>query len=984
MFPLYFCVALAIGAFFILKKKQEDVDWRTVIFSGLFAFPIATAVGGQVWQYFRLLPEPFGDFTGGFLAVSGLGKSCEYYGLYTGFFLFLVVFYAFVSLLIPAERKWGSALWKACGYALIPLVIYAVQTITNWDITQLAMVPAVTSILFGIALLAAMNAEDVDEFNVILRRIIAGGVACAFSYLGFVLMIQRVLLLNGPLFANVFPIIALVVLAMVFRTEDHVVGAARFFLFSQIGIPLLFCYCLPPLVLLQNGELYDFEPTPQLALLVTFLVVAGYVALFFNWVRNKHNRFAKNLPFLSILAISAFCVYDGEFFPGMVSDDYHTGEQMLPWYLLRNWGMLPFADYYPARGLLNYLNGALVEFFYRNELSMLSGEVQKLSNIIILAPFLWFFRQAFGSLATVLAGITLFRINHELLTGAMAGGVLMMILLNPRIAEHKVLSMFIFGIGGFAVSLFSLTDGAVMILALLPYGVYVTIQAIQQERGKFIALFITAVGMMAVLFLVEPLGSVIRGVIQLGTVQSGNYTLAHCVPFLRNELLAAMVTDGVFWQIVRWGFLIIAGICGAVMLTLKREGQIEKLRFWGCAVFVLLAVLMIQRAGGRIDAEAHSRIFQISVFFALFAVPFLLLYCRKRTIGKILVLATLCGLYGRLGGLPERVWANTEVIVAPENVVEGAQVGLPHFGKYFAIEPDHLTHLQQIGAGLKAFLGDKREFLDLSHNQTIYAYFGLKPILPYTSYNYIVGTPASTAAAQTIASHAPQLILIQSRSVNFAEGLLPLRSYQIYKEVAQTYIPFEDQNGNIWMARPDQIERINKSPLVKKDSINDKKLLAKAFQDATWDAYPAVFGNSAEVLREKYLTNEQLLTARIQPDRATMRHLGDGRFQVKNGAKFRVPVLSERDGDMLLLRFDRPVLGKNFTIHWENELGDEMRSDVSFWGMSDTFLVPLSAAPGWLLGKEAKYLEVELPPHFSGEIAIEEVALYARQNSVKE
>ena len=102
MFPLYFCVALAIGAFFILKKKQEDVDWRTVIFSGLVAFPIATAVGGQVWQYFRLLPEPFGDFTGGFLAVSGLGKSCEYYGLYTGFFLFLVVFYAFVSLLIPA------------------------------------------------------------------------------------------------------------------------------------------------------------------------------------------------------------------------------------------------------------------------------------------------------------------------------------------------------------------------------------------------------------------------------------------------------------------------------------------------------------------------------------------------------------------------------------------------------------------------------------------------------------------------------------------------------------------------------------------------------------------------------------------------------------------------------------------------------------------------------------------------------------------
>ena len=130
-------VLLVTGLFWLCSAPRSSspqvplpVKVRFAVFgqSGI----LALAAGGFYWRTMRFEPEPYRDFIGGFLGMSGMPKSFEYTAEYVG----LVVFGAAAFLLCRWYRRLaaepgGAALLARIGfYSLLPGFVMAGQAVT--------------------------------------------------------------------------------------------------------------------------------------------------------------------------------------------------------------------------------------------------------------------------------------------------------------------------------------------------------------------------------------------------------------------------------------------------------------------------------------------------------------------------------------------------------------------------------------------------------------------------------------------------------------------------------------------------------------------------------------------------------------------------------------------------------------------------------------------------------------------------------------
>ena len=116
MFIPLLLVLLVSGLFWLCsapRKGEAAIPLPAGVRFALFgqAGILALAAGGFYWRTMRFEPEPYGDFIGGFLGMSGMPKSFEYAAEYVG----LVVFGAAAFLLC----RWYRRLAAEPGYAAI-------------------------------------------------------------------------------------------------------------------------------------------------------------------------------------------------------------------------------------------------------------------------------------------------------------------------------------------------------------------------------------------------------------------------------------------------------------------------------------------------------------------------------------------------------------------------------------------------------------------------------------------------------------------------------------------------------------------------------------------------------------------------------------------------------------------------------------------------------------------------------------------------
>ena len=924
---------------------------------------LALAAGGFYWRTMRMEPEPYRDFIGGFLGMSGMPKSFEYAAESIG----LVVFGAVAFLLsrwyrrLAAEPGGGELLARIGLYSLLPGFVMAGQAVTVASLEPLTTLPAL-AVLLAFPALAVIPAGDSAAASRTAERCYAGLLLLPFSLAGLRFFHQRVWGTGEAVSGWLFPAVLLLLLWLVRRNPSQR-NCDRFFFAAQLGIPLLFLYLLPPPLQRRDGNWFDPGFHWSFYLLVWVLAGAGWFSLVRAFRRAGEGRFPVPMPVL--LAVAAGLLAGGGGWPAIWQDDYHNGEVALPWYLWQTMGCAPYLDYIPSRGLINYLPGFFTWLFRGHDISLL-GTGQKLADLAVLALLLAPLRRRCGSIAAFLAILVISGLGCGIGAGLAVAIAFFFFLTEPERYRNPISWLWWFGVLGLIGIFYSLTDTAAMVLAMLPLLLRQLWRAATECRRAFL-LSAGAVGAAALLLLLTPFYRMIGGMLHILLEQAGVYTLAHCVPWMSSRELEGMVTLGLFWQFVRFGWLGI-GAAALFFLFRKRRGTLrDDLRFLGCSAILILAVLLIQRAGGRIDLGRTSRIFTVSGLFVGFLVPWLLPgVIRRRTL--LCCWAAALGLYGLQCDDWRNLWSScTETVAEPENVVDLEKAGFPMLGRAASIQPDHLAHLVGTKALLDQVLRPEESYLDMTNNATGYAYFRRRPPVSYPAWNYIASRPQVERMVREVEAAKPPLVLVKGRDVNFYEGRLPFRAHALYRYLLAEYVPFRDTGGRIWMIRRGLESRLKNVPLVESSSIGDAALATEAFQDPKIDAYPFTWGASLELLAP-HLADPVALRASAGTN---LRDGGAGRFlALSGGAELRLEAPAGAAGDFLLLEFDRPVIGRDFRVLWEDVLAGKGQPWVEFWGGSNCYLIPLDNSPNWLLSPWKRNLRVKLPGAFAGEFQL--------------
>ena len=967
MFIPLLLVLLVSGLFWLCsapRKGEAAIPLPAGVRFALFgqAGILALAAGGFYWRMMRVEPEPYRDFIGGFLGMSGMPKSFEYTAEYVG----LVVFGAAAFLLcrwyrrLAAEPGYAAILSRIGLCSLLPGFVMTGQAVTVGSLEPLTTLPALAVVL-AFPALAVMRPGDAAAASRTAERCYAGLLLVPFSLAGLRFFHQRVWSGGEPFSCWLYLAVPGFLLWLVWKHPQPRSGD-RFLFAAQLGIPLLFLYLLPPPLLRRDGSWFDPGFHWSLFLLVWLLAGIGWFALARAFRRAGEERFPVPLPIL--LAVAVTLLAGGEGWPGIWQDDYHNGEVVLPWYLWQTMGCVPYLDYIPSRGLINYLPGFFTWLFRGHDLSLL-GTGQKLADLAVIALLLAPLRRRWGSVVALLAVLVISGLGCGIGAGLAAAIAFFFFLTEPERYRDPIRWLWFFGVLGLIGIFYSLTDTAAMVLAMLPLLLRQLWRAVTEHRRAF---FLSAgvVAAAALLLLLTPFYRIVGGMLHILLEQAGVYTLAHCVPWMSSRDLEGAVTLGLFWQFVRFGWLAV-GAMALFFLFRKRRGTVrDELRFLGCSAILILAVLLIQRAGGRIDLGRTSRIFTVSGLFVGFLVPWLVPGLkRRRTL--LCCWAVALGLYGLQCDDWRNFWSNcTETIAEPENVVDLEKAGFPMLGRAASIQPDHLAHLVGTKALLDQVLKPEESYLDMTNNATGYAYFRRRPPVSYPAWNYVASRPQVERMVREVKAAQPLLVLVKGRDVNFYEGRLPFRAHALYRYLLAEYVPFRDTGGRIWMIRRGSEARLKNVPLVEAASIGDAALAAEAFQDPKIDAYPFVWGASLELLAPRLADP---VPARVSAG-ANLRSGGDGRFlALAGGAELRLEA-GGAPGDFLLLEFDRPIVGRDFRVLWDDVLAGKGHPWIEFWGGSNCYLIPLDTSPNWLLSPWKREIRVKLPGAFAGEFQL--------------
>ena len=933
-------IPLLFAAVFLIwymnnKKEQPQLSPLSLLCIVLQAAIPAAAAGSFVWMLGAPFPETYTDFAGGFLAMASMGKSYEYNAFYCGLLLFILLF----CFLRKLYGKWQASgreemAQQVALYSLIPAAIMAGQTVFVRNFLPLMLVSA-AGVLTGTVVLSAgtllkNKQQPLAPLLLLSSLFLAGGSCYCAGVAG-----NR---LGLPLFPLMVLFCAVLLCYSVKRENWHLLLTA-----SQAGLPLGFCYLLPPEMVLKNGEIFDagFNILPRLIVIV--LILTSWYSLAAA-LRKRSECFTDCVPTMPLLAfVSLFCALP-DTWPGIHGDDYHNSEIVLPWFSLVQQGAVPYIDYVPSRGGINYLPGFLLWLFKGHDFSFLNS-MMKWADLPLYGIALAMLRRKTGLIAALAGLLTLTGLSPIMGAGVLCAFLCWLWLAGERWDNRPTAFLCWFVLLGIGGVIYSLTDFLPMYIAMFPLAFYAVWDSFMTERKSFYRFCIAVAVCAAAVLAVPLLRNMCFAVLDILFLQSGSYTTVHCVPHMPG-MNKSPVTSGVLWDCFRYGFIVMGGIFCATLLFLRPGGKREFRRYLALAALAILSIIMIQRAGGRVDVSNYSRIYIFSsLVWAVFIPVWYKTVVRQQKYLHIFCAAVFfigCGVYGKQMECLENLTKHSSgKLYEPENTVNPAKEGLPALGRNAALDAGHYKHHLQIRDFLKTILKPGETVWDLANNAALYAYHDLPIAMRYPAYFYAGEPKLAQKLAGEVAKNLPVLALIEGRNIEFHEGKLPLRAYPLYKLLLDNYRVFKDVNGKVWMIRKGEEKRLENNKMVQPGTLDDITILADAVADKKIDGYPKTWGASVTELAEKL---QRLMTP------------GANQYMTSpQGIKLQPGSFS---GDFLLLRFDRPIASRMIRVQWQDDFNGKGRNSMDFWGGAETYLVPLSTAPNWYLSGGGRDIEI--------------------------
>lgn len=774
---------------------------------------------------------------------------------------------------------------------------------------------------------------------------------------------------------------------------------------AQLGLPLFFFALLPIPWIGEQGRFFGDRFTPALYGLIAVLMVVSYV----DWGKRLRSRRDLSQPTDVFSVLSPLCLVGLLLYIKMPiaganflnPDDYHWGEFLLPWWLWQTFHYLPFQDYEPARGLVNYVPGLFANLFFTGDAASYIAVAGKpilsvpyyaialpiLANTIGLLP-------AFLALTVMPSPGGLFEIDLLVTAG-------LCVLASAFVVQHWVRYLVTWCVLCPLLILFAPGNGGLFTIATFPLTAIALYQTRRLERRYLVRGAIAVVGVALVLIIFTPIEQMLLGALRYGLEQSSLNSVAYGYEWFKSRGSQTFLSYSL-WELVRASWIVIAVGLGLltyqVVLHRDRAGRSRFLAF--TVPVLLIAVLLIPRAAGRIDPGSLSRLGATSAWVACLLLPLVLMITfeqRGRAV-SLLGIALIGGLLGFGFEAPpsfERAMQQPVAVVNPTglNVVDGAAIGLPVLDRVVA-DPAHLLRLQKVKAVMNTLLEPGETYLDLTNRNAQYFYLGYPPPVQAGAVYNLVHKNQQLRAVQRLQTNPPPVVFAADVASRLSGNQVALRSHLIYRYVAENYVPVAVDQF-LLLVQPDLIPRLRSvqnaisatdAPLIpmvlEADPATQMTLLDYAFElpqlEGISSSWGRSFGSLASALRKVSDLN-------AKPTLNGVETVEGDRYKV-TGANpsltLDVSALNLDGRDIGLLVFDFACKKRSkskLAIRWQSaSAGADPEAIVQLTPRNGKQVVPLDAAPRWLSAKGIKTLSLEPIDPACTEFSLSNFSLYQR------
>lgn len=909
---------------------------------------------------------------------------------------------------IDSSGNWISAVRQLFWLTWLPAVFWFGTALMRPDMPFFLLNLSGILVLFFafMALILARKPTDVssDDVMAIGLSSVLVLILTVFSVLAVTVVVAqfsmpaRTFLLNNgnmPL-----PVAAIAsAIAFIFWNLWHSESLPRMKMRLNLGL-LLLQVALPLLLFVVVSQHYFYQGRMVRMYQSTALIGIVCVLMLFSWHKlylryqaavQANNR-KSTLPYTDMLSpasLYSIAVYIGWVFFSWTAytfaiDDFHIGEQLLPWQQIIDFGKLPYFDFAPIHGLMAFLYGGMNALFYDGTVASFPLAMLLLTAVFMGLSFISVYSFAgpwAALLLTPFLGITMNRLFCLV--------PVLLLFCQLLSGNHKIKTWLPLWVLLCVVSvLYNVPVGAGLILGSLPIVVYRGWLDFRKEK-QWVRFFLLSASACAIaIALISPLRQTASGFLHFILDNAATNTIANGVGILQVDVrpkdlgFAATQFQWVFLKL-SWIAVVLAAIVLLGRTLVDREYRPEPRYVLLLALIPLTFFITGKWSLERISPGDFSQrdgalsFLGLAFFLPLISAGFGADSTRSL---RFLACALIMGITTSLAGvvLDHKALffgpSSTTAINEKNSLVSGKDIGLPRLGKVFA-DPKRVEELQSLRKAMALFLKPGETFLDLTNRSALYYYLDMPVPVVYSSDYVAANAKSLNRILDQIKQNPPPLVLIAPRII-FDGGPASLRSYLLYKELVTSYVP-QTIGEHTFLIRPDRVEPSRQNAWAARLDILDS-----AFKARDLYAIPNAWGRSWERLKGRFRVVRHVNPTRwyhfasagsevYQPTGADPHLLFDiGQYN-----------FAGKEVDFLLVDYScvkrQPGPDPILELYWNTENDPQNENTVlRFFGTGKKALIPVGAQPRWLLAKRIDSFRLDLQdPKSCSELRIKSVEM---------
>lgn len=752
---------------------------------------------------------------------------------------------------------------------------------------------------------------------------------------------------------------------------------------AELFTPLLLCGYVATIYHGAGGS-YVREPN-QMGRVVIWGAIVGMLL----WNARRAFRLQSIRGIASLATVIAIVLLRHQQIPGfsiLGMDDFHLGENLIPWQQIMEFGQRQYAEFVSVQGLIGLYFGGINAIFFEGTSS--SFQAANLLGVAILhAAIVTLLVKRIGPLWALAVGLIAMPLSDR----SLLVPIELLLLLNRNLlaAPLRWLAIY-FGCTMLHV-LWNASAGTALAVGLAPFAVKALSTVVfrvgvgDSLKRDPLALLMFAVCACFVLYEFPLYLGVLQFLKENGSTNTIAYGMSlfvddHLMPTV-HQWFDTPLYNRLVWELFRIGGWVIGafGLVLAAVLLRKEKINDRNNDVFAAPVFVLtlcggvFVLVMLPYTMGRVDPQALSRSGFLSMFMLGFFVPLAILYAAERrgyfTRTGAMVLGLAFGVcltfnpleYNLLG---HKAFSKMDVpfYTVPLSVTADL---LPRLGTGYVPVP-RLEEIKQFKLAVDKLLEPGESYLDLTNRSAFYFFTGREVPVPYSADYLAANELIQSREVARLEQTRPPLVWL-APGVHFDGPPTSLRSYRIYRWLLLNGYRYFENGPFAFLASPERYSRIAADL---KNKVDENAGWRRIFHLSDLKGLPGAWGRNFEHLKERFAAATDL--SGIEPELQNFKKGADGWFTIVE----RKPVftwnlttpLKGRENEFLLLRLERKadevkeaVDDYSLRIAW-SEKGSEI-VESNFFNLrlrEDTVLIPMASHPDWLRADAIDRIQITL------------------------